>query len=369
MKIAFYAPLKPPHHPVPSGDRLMARQIIAALGVSGHKVQLASELRAYLNDPADAPGLARLTDAAAREVARLAEAWCRVGAPDLWFCYHPYYKSPDLIGPALCTTFGLPYVTLEASYSARRNIGIWAGMQAQVLEALGQAAVNIHLTARDERGLRAVLPGGRLARLKPFISDDTFARVTPRPEPGHLVCVGMMRPGTKLDSYTRLAAGLSHIADLPWRLSVIGDGPLRAQIRALFASFAPERITWHGLLDTDAIAAVFARASILAWPGANEAYGLAYLEAQAAGLPVVAWDNAGVPEVVADGETGLLTPPDDDAAYGRGLARLMGDEALRARLGAGARARVLRDHTFESARITLERILSGVARSASAAGP
>lgn len=361
MKIAFYAPLKPPDHPVPSGDRLMARQLIEALGQGGHQVRLACDLRAFLADPADAPGLARLTDAAASEVARLTLEWQRTGAPDLWFCYHPYYKSPDLIGPPLCTAFGLPYVTLEASYSARRNIGIWAGTQAGVLAALGQAAVNICVTARDEAGLRAVLPAPRLARLKPFLSRLAFANVTPAPEPGHLVCVGMMRPGTKLDSYTRLAAGLLHIADLPWRLSVIGDGPLRAQIRALFAPFAPGRITWHGLLDPDAIGAVFARAAIYAWPGYGEAYGLAYLEAQSAGLPVVAWDNAGVPEVVAGGETGLLTPPLDDAAYGAALARLMQDDGLRGRLAAGARGRVLRDHTLAGATATLNAVLAEVA--------
>ena len=46
MEIAFYAPLKPPGHPVPSGDRRMARGLMAALGAAGHRVVLASALRA-----------------------------------------------------------------------------------------------------------------------------------------------------------------------------------------------------------------------------------------------------------------------------------------------------------------------------------
>src|SRR4051812_22263565 len=48
MNIAFYAPLKSPHHPVPSGDRLMARQLMAALTLAGHSVTVASEFRSFL---------------------------------------------------------------------------------------------------------------------------------------------------------------------------------------------------------------------------------------------------------------------------------------------------------------------------------
>ena len=357
MKIAFYAPLKSPEHPVPSGDRLMARQIVACLKRAGHAVALASGLRAFIGDCEDVAGYAALKAKAGAEIARLSALWREEGAPDLWFCYHPYYKAPDLIGPYLCKAFGLPYVTAEASYSARRNRGVWSDMQARVLDAVRGAAVNIGLTARDRAGLAAAAPDAAIAALKPFIDDSLFTGRTPRPEPFHLVTVAMMRAGDKFESFRALAEGLRRIADLPWRLSVVGDGPLCEEVRALFADFAPGRIAWHGRRESGAVADILAGAALYVWPGCGEAYGLAYLEAQAAGLPVVAFATAGVPEVVEDGVTGLLTAPGDHAAYAAAVAALLGDGDERCRMGANARARVLEHHCLPAAAATLDGIL------------
>ena len=357
MKIAFYAPLKSPGHAVPSGDRLMARQIVECLKRAGHDVDLASELRSFLGDSADETGHAALVHAAQAEVTRLAERWQRDGAPDLWFCYHLYYKAPDLIGPDLCRTFGLPYVTAEASYSARRNIGIWSDMQARVLDAVRGAAVNIGLTARDCAGLRAVAPDATVATLKPFIDEAIFTGHLPRTKPFHLVTVAMMRAGDKMQSYRELAESLKQIVDVPWILSIIGDGPLQGEVKALFAGFAEGRIAWLGQRERADVADVLATGALYVWPGCGEAYGLAYLEAQAAGVPVVAWATAGVPEVVESGKTGLLTEPGDHAAYAAAISLLLGDEAERKRLAANARAHVIEHHSMSAAATALDAIL------------
>ena len=357
MKVAFYAPLKSPGHAVPSGDRLMARQIVEGLKRAGHDVALASELRAFLGDSADEAGYAALKREAKAEVARLAACWRSEGAPDLWFCYHPYYKAPDLIGPDLCKTFGLPYVTAEASYSRRRNIGIWYVMQESVLDAVRGAAVNIGLTARDRAGLRAAAPDAVVAMLKPFIDDTIFTRQLPRTKPFHLVAVAMMRAGDKMQSYRALAESLRCIADVPWTLSVVGDGPLRDEVKALFAGFAEGRIAWLGQRERAAVAEVLATGALYVWPGCGEAYGLAYLEAQAAGAPVVAWATAGVPEVVESGRTGLLTEPGDHAAYASAISSLLGDEEERKRMAVNARARVVEHHSMSAAATALDAIL------------
>jgi len=75
MHMAFYAPLKSPDHPVPSGDRLMARALLSALGQSGHRVEVASQLRAFTGSPDDDAGWASLQAAAAQEVDRLSALW------------------------------------------------------------------------------------------------------------------------------------------------------------------------------------------------------------------------------------------------------------------------------------------------------
>jgi glycosyltransferase involved in cell wall biosynthesis len=91
-----------------------------------------------------------------------------------------------------------------------------------------------------------------------------------------------------------------------------------------------------------------------------EPFGLVLVEAMAMGKPVIATRGGGVPEVVADGETGILVPPRDPGALADALLRLAGDQALRARMGAAGRARAVslfslerfvREHEREFARI------------------
>ena len=96
---------------------------------------------------------------------------------------------------------------------------------------------------------------------------------------------------------------------------------------------------------------------IFVWPGHGEAYGLAYLEAQAAGLPVVAQATHGVPSVVVGGETGILTPAGDVAAYRAAIAELIADQGLRARMAAAARRFVFEDRNLASAARILDRAL------------
>lgn len=359
-RIAFYAPLKAPDHPVPSGDRLMARQLWAALEQAGYRPELASDLRARIGAPDDTAAWAGLQQAAAGERARLAAAWGRDGPPDLWFSYHPYYKSPDLIGPPLARQFGLPLITCEASWSARRNLGIWAEMQAIALQAVSGAALNLCLTARDAAGLALVAPQAPQAGFPPFIDTTDFA-APPRPEPGHIVTVAMMRPGDKLASYGAMAESLARLPPgLDWRLSVAGDGQARAEVQALFAALPAHRLHWLGALDRAGVAALLTRGMVYLWPGYGEAYGLAYLEAQAAGLPVVAFDTAGVSAVVDPGAAGALVSEGDAPALAAAVAARLADPARTAREGAAARQHVAAQHSSAAAADRLGRLIETI---------
>lgn len=363
MRIALYAPLKPPDHPTPSGDRLMARQLVAALSAAGHEVAPASALRSYLRSADDVAGAAAIRAAAAGETARLAADWAAGEPPDLWFTYHPYYKSPDLIGPGLCRRFSVPYVTAESSWSARRDRGEWTAFQEAVREGLALASVNICLTTRDRDGIRAGVPEARTAMLPPFIDPAPF--LGPRRADGggpvRLIAVAMMRPGDKLESYRTLAAALALLPAGGWQLTVVGGGPAEREVRAAFAPFGAA-VTFTGPLPPSEVARHLAVSCLYVWPGWGEAYGLAYLEAQAAGLPVVAMHVAGVPEVVADGETGILVPPGDPAALALAIGTLMSDTPLRRRMGEAARARVLARHSIAAASGRLDAILAPFAK-------
>lgn len=363
MKIAFYAPLKSPLHPVPSGDRSMARMLFRALETRGHRVEVISALRSFSAKP-DAASCAGIEAEARREADHIVTRWAKGDRPDLWFTYHPYYKAPDLLGPALARSHNIPYVTVETSYSERRNIGPWVQTQAQVLRGIEGAAVNICLTDRDREGILTVAPKARLAMLRPFIETAPFlaGRRTSDADRFRMITVAMMRPGDKLASYKMLADALGKLStDLPWTLSVVGDGGARAEVEALFAPFAVGRIVWHGELGTAQIADLMAQSALYVWPGYGEAYGLAYLEAQAAGLPVVAQRIAGVPEAVQHELTGLLTPAGDVEAFACGMERLLLNEEERHVMAAAARQFVLTKRSFEGATERLGEILIGIA--------
>ncbi len=336
MRIGFYAPMKAPDHPVPSGDRQMARLLIAGLGLAGHRVDLLSRVRSFLPRP-DPVRASAVAQEAAAEVDRLAGAWADPAfRPDLVFAYHLHYKAPDLVGLPLARRFGLPYATAEASYARKRDAPPWGERQALVVEAVRSAAVNLCFTANDRLGLAEIVAGERLMDLPPFIDAARFAANPARSSTGHdLVTVAMMRPGDKLASYSFLADALARLTAIDWRLTVVGDGPARSAVEAALAKLPRSRLRLLGALPAEAVERELQGADLFVWPGFNEAFGLCYLEAAATGLPAVAVHGEGTPSVILHEETGLLTRP-DPALYAAALVQLLADAALRARYGRAA---------------------------------
>jgi len=106
------------------------------------------------------------------------------------------------------------------------------------------------------------------------------------------------------------------------QLVVLGEGPERARLEALART---EDVPVHLLGRVPDVAAWLRRAAVLVHPVRWEGFGLAVLEAMLAGLPVVATRVSSLPELVADGETGVLVPPDDPEALGSALVRVLDD--------------------------------------------
>lgn len=102
-------------------------------------------------------------------------------------------------------------------------------------------------------------------------------------------------------SYRIIAETLALLPKGRWQLNIAGDGLARAEVEALMAPF-DKAVTFLGVLNADEMAIAYQSASLLFWPGVNEAFGLTYLEAQAAGVPVVAQNRPGVREVLAPGD-------------------------------------------------------------------
>jgi len=360
LRIAFHTPLNPVGDGGVSGDRRMARQLIAALESLGHVVEPVAAPKSYFRE-ADTERFARCAEDAARLRETLLAGYRKDRPrPDLWFTYHNYYRAPDFLGPEIAAALGIPYVTAESSDSSRRAAGPWAAQTAVVRNGLAAGDVHFFFTDRDRQGLEPWRHAGTaLLALPPFVAlgPDPMPNAG-RSGPPRLVTVAMMRAGAKLTSYLALARVLDRCRDEGWTLSIIGDGPCRTEIEAAFSGLPEGRITWHGQLEREATQAELARHDVFIWPGIGEAYGLVYLEAQAAGLPVVAFDSGGVAETVRTGETAFLAPDHDEEALAAKLTALLRDEALRESMGAAARRFI---HTERTTARAAERLGEGLA--------
>ncbi|VAV96512.1 Glycosyltransferase [hydrothermal vent metagenome] len=356
MRIAFYAPLKSPDHGIPSGDRQMARALIKALQHAGHEVETVSQLRSFSKKPHDET----LYGQARREAADIVRRWQGI-PPDLWFSYHPYYKAPDFLALEVMKTCSIPVVTAEASLATKRDRDEWQQSQEYVRELLQVSVANFYFTDRDAPGLRTQVPDDKLVYLPPFIDvDDKNYPGKNTNDTIRLITVGMMRKGVKIDSYRLLAQALKHIEAANWQLTIIGDGAHRNEVENLFDGFQTGKIVWAGEVVPDEVAKLLSRADIFVWPGFGEAYGLAYLEAQAAGLPVVAQNTHGVPFAVKEGETSILVAPDDDVAYAQAMLKLIEDKPLRVRLGVNAEKFVRNERNLENASAILDTAIKRV---------
>lgn len=147
----------------------------------------------------------------------------------------------------------------------------------------------------------------------------------------------------RLRYYKGLDVLLDAMPAVRGRLVIVGDGPEETRLRARTAALGlGDRVAFAGVVSDDALLAHLAAADVGVMPSTlpSEAWGMAMVEMMAAGLPVVCTElGTGTTFVNRDGESGLVVPPGDPTALAAALNRLLADEALRARLGAGARAR------------------------------
>ena len=135
---------------------------------------------------------------------------------------------------------------------------------------------------------------------------------------------------------------------------IIGDGPLRDMLRLKVNSLnLSSRINLLGSLSQGAVleklqtADIFALASVTDAEGASDVFPTVIVEAMASARPVVSTRLAGIPELVIDGETGLLVSPADTTALTEALQKLLCDRELRVRYGCAGRARIERHFRIE----------------------
>ncbi|MEO8493621.1 MAG: glycosyltransferase family 4 protein [Planctomycetota bacterium] len=196
---------------------------------------------------------------------------------------------------------------------------------------------------RSLEKIRLIHCGVDTAKFDYRSAETAFARDA---GPFKIVCTGTLHE-VKGQTFLIKACRALQDRQLDFECHLIGDGPDRKKLqrRAGEAGLA-ERIVLHGRLPQDEVAKHLQSADVLVAPsvptkcGRREGIPVVLMEAMSAGVPVVASDLSGIPELVIDGTTGLLTPPGDAASLSSALMRLYSDPALRERLARQARLKV-----------------------------
>lgn len=232
------------------------------------------------------------------------------------------------------------------SFSAHAK-DIWTTPDWEKAEKLADCAWAVTCTAFGARHLSGLSQdSGKVELLYHGLDRSRFPPMTEarqgrdgsaEADPVRLLSVGR---AVEKKGYDILLAALARLpATLHWRLVHIGGGPLLKELRRGLAPQLAGRIEWRGAQPADAVLAayreadLFVLASRIAADGDRDGLPNVLMEAQSQALACLSTGLAGTAELIEDGVTGLLVAPDDADALAAALARLIGDAALRARLG------------------------------------
>jgi glycosyltransferase involved in cell wall biosynthesis len=263
-------------------------------------------------------------------------------------------------GPTEVVAAGFsPVVAGWAAREARRAgaaFGLWSG------ETPARGAAHAGIVGRSRRSIAGAADFGLaygwtsaayLRRLSPGLPVAIVRNAAPAPTPSPrrgsgpvevLTIADLSTPGKNVGTLIDAVARMSH-PDV--RLTVVGGGAPLEDLRSRAAS-SGDRVTFTGPIASDRVLDFYGRADVFAFPSTVDVFGLALLEAMGAGLAVATAAQPGaVADLCVDGDNALVVPEPDPHAWAEVLERLVGDPALRDRLGAAAASTVRRRWTLE----------------------
>jgi glycosyltransferase involved in cell wall biosynthesis len=315
------------------GAQVFATDLGAALGdeLSVRTVALAPGREGGLDvDVFGASRLAPSTLRALRSAAGAADVVVAHGSSTLFACAAALLGSGrpfvyrQISDPVFWTPTASRRLRVRVALSrARRVVALWSGSARVLRERFGVS---------DDR--ITVVPNGVPTR--PAVSADARAAARAHldvPSDQAVVAyVGALVPEKGVADVVRA------IARVPARLLVAGTGPERASLEALARDCAPERVAFLGAVDDPALVYEAADVVVLASRG-GDSMPAVLIEAGLTGIACVATPFDAIPEVIVDGETGVLVAPGDGDALANALRDLLADPDRRRVLGAAARAR------------------------------
>lgn len=390
MRLAFYCPYRSPASREPCGAAETARQLLHALKLTGHEVEVASAFRSA--DAGISPGrrdrLARLGEKLAGRLIGRYRHRPPESRPEAWITYHAGDEAVDWLGPRVAEALDIPLVLIEPmprQEAAGEPARAGPAADDPTGAALARADAVVTLTRFAAAGLAGRLPDpARHTAMLPFLALGPVESVRkvraqhrealatryqlPKDVPW-LLSVAMMRDADKLRSYEILATSLSRMAAMDWRLIVVGDGPLKREVLGWLAFMPRGRVHWVGALAPQQMLPLYLACDLYVWPAVRERHARAILEAQACGLPVVVGQDCAVADVARDGVTGKFAEAENQASFANAVMFLLRHQNFRQTYATAARNTTLDHHGIGRAAETLDGVLTEIAaRRAGAAG-
>jgi len=253
--------------------------------------------------------------------------------PDL---VHAHFATePTHAARRLAAELGVPFVFTAHGYDVYRR------PPADFADRAAAAAAVVTVSEANAAHLSRVfgISAARLCVIPCGVDTDRFRPGAEKDDPPLVVCVAGLRAVKNLEMLLQACATLQ-AREVRFRCVVLGEGPSRRALEAARADLGLDHaVTLLGAAEQGVVVSWLQRAAVAVLTSRSEGMPVCLMEAAACGLPAVAPAVGGIPELVDDGTTGLVTPPGDEAALVDALERLLLDGDLRARLGAAARRR------------------------------
>ena len=273
--------------------------------------------------------------------------------PEAVVAESPYTAAAALVGRAL-TRNRHPRVVVEVHGDWRTATRLYGSPKRRVLNPVADWVSRLALRRGD--AVRAVSPftGGLVEGVRGIPVTATFPTYTdllafagrppePVPEARTALFVGMLEHYKNIDGLT--AAWRDVAPRLPdAKLVIVGDGSKRRLVEELVAAL-PDQVEWHKQLSPTEIADQLDEARIFVLPSRSEGLPRVLMEAFARGRGAVGGIGGGIPELVLDGETGLLVDPEDVSALTEALVKVLSDHELAVRFGRAAHELYATVHT------------------------
>ncbi len=340
------------------------RILLVANGASIHTARWVGELAAQGHEVALATDVA-----SALAVQQFPLSPLQRGRWNLWFLVRQLRAAIQRFRPELVHAHYVSHYGLLAALARAKPlvVSVWgadvevfprrSAVNRQLLRlALGRATAVTATSHHLAEVTRAFLPPGRPCVVVPFgVDTDRFcppeAAPTGRPL---IVCNKHLERDYGVDV---LVDALSRLDDLSWHADILGDGSEHPALTAQIASAGlTERVRLSGRVAPARVVERLQAARLAVYPSRRESFGVATLEAQAVGLPVIATRVGGLPEVIEDGVTGWLVAPDDPAALAEAIGRVLADPVGGRAMGTRGRQWVQTRYTWAVALAAMETV-------------